>query len=134
MIQEDPTDGPAASSIVDPGSTARSPLLLVGVEAMPAGVDGGQQSLPAVSDAELAQLHVRVIALEGLLAALLVDASDAQIGRVRAMAAYISPRPGNTAHPLTERASGQMEVVLERARRFGELAGNGQPRPGDQGC
>ena len=34
------------------------------------------------------------------------------------MAAYISPRPGFTDHPLTIRAATQMIDLVERADRF----------------
>jgi hypothetical protein len=34
------------------------------------------------------------------------------------MAAYISPRPGFTLHPLTTHAAAQMTDLVERAARF----------------
>lgn len=58
-------------------------------------------SAPSLTNAEHVLLHVRVIALENLMIALLAQATDAQLELVRDMAAYISPRPGFTPHPLT---------------------------------
>lgn len=70
------------------------------------------------SSAELEQLHVRVIALENLLIALLSTASKEQLDIARDMAAYIAPRPGATPHPLTSRASVEMVSMVERAAHF----------------
>lgn len=103
-----------------------------------AGSDGGQNRAgpcqapgdpPPLTNAELAQLHIRVIALEGLVTALLADASDSQLERVRNMAAYITPRPGFTDHPLTIRAAAQMVDLAERASRFQAGAGVRWPCP-----
>ena len=71
-----------------------------------------------LTDVELRQLHVRVIALENLVISLLADASDRQLTLAREMAAFISPRPGFTAHPLTIDAATQMISLVERAGRF----------------
>jgi hypothetical protein len=68
--------------------------------------------------AERVQLRIRVIALENLLIALLADAPDRQIALVREMAAYISPRPGFTPHPLTLRAADEMRSLVDRAGHF----------------
>lgn len=87
----------------------------------PAGGTGVAQASPDVPDltnAELAQLHIRVIALEGLVTALLAEASDRQLELTREMAAYILPRPGFTDHPLTVRAASHMIDLVERADRF----------------
>jgi len=73
---------------------------------------------PPLSNADLVQLRVRVIALENLMLALFADATDGQIERARVMAAYIAPRPGFTPHPLTIGAANQMLGLIERARRF----------------
>ena len=91
-----------------------------------AGPGGGQKGLisaegseiPELRNAELVQLRVRVIALENLVIALLAGASDQQLDIAREMAAYISPRPGFTHHPLTLHASAQMIDLVERARHF----------------
>jgi hypothetical protein len=71
-----------------------------------------------LTNAELVQLRVRVIALENLLIALLADASDRQLILAREMAAYISPRPGYTQHPLTIHAAAHMVDLAQRANQF----------------
>lgn len=77
-------------------------------------VSDKQSDVPSLTNAELVQLRVRVIALENLVIALLAQASDQQLDLVREMAAYICPRPGFTPHPLTIHASAQM-IHLVRA-------------------
>ncbi len=77
-----------------------------------------QSAIPQLTNAELVQLRIRVIALENLVIALLVEASEQQIGLAREMAAYISPRPGFTHHPLTIQAAAQMIDLIERASHF----------------
>lgn len=79
-----------------------------------------QQALPApeLSNAELVQLRVRVIALENLVIALLADASELQLAHVREMAAFIAPRPGRTQHPLTADAASHMLGLVHRAGHF----------------
>lgn len=71
--------------------------------------------IPELTNAELVLLRVRVIALENLVITLLASASDAQLDAAREMAAYISPRPGFTFHPLTVRAAGHMTDLVDRA-------------------
>ena len=91
-----------------------------------AGPEGRQKGLmssegaeiPELTNAELVQLRIRVIALENLVIALLADAPDRQIDLAREMAAYISPRPGFTHHPLTIHAAAHMTDLVERAVRF----------------
>ncbi len=80
--------------------------------------------MPENAPAEVGVLHVRVIALENLVIALLATASDRQLEQARGMASYIAPRPGFTHHPLTTHAAAHMIDVLERASRFrsGELS------------
>jgi hypothetical protein len=78
------------------------------------------QSVPELTNAELVQLRIRVIALENLVITLLAGASDQQLDLAREMAAYISPRPGFTHHPLTVHAAGQMIDLVERAGHFRE--------------
>ena len=73
---------------------------------------------PALTNAELVHLRVRVIALENLVIALLADGSEHQLAVAREMATYISPRPGFTQHPLTIHAAEQMTHTVERAQRF----------------
>ena len=77
-----------------------------------------QSAIPQLTNAELVQLRVRVIALENLVIALLVEASEQEIGLAREMAAYVSPRPGSTHHPLTIQAAAQMIDLVERASVF----------------
>jgi len=74
-----------------------------------------------LTNTELVHLRVRVIALENLVIALLAQASDRQLELVREMAAYISPRPGFTQHPLTVHAAAQMIHIVERAGRFHDV-------------
>ncbi|QPC88801.1 hypothetical protein GA830_18055 (plasmid) [Mesorhizobium sp. NBSH29] len=91
-----------------------------------AGPDGPQKApasndpapVPNMGEAELVSLHIRVIALENLVIALLAGASDRQLELAREMAPYISPRPGFIPHPLTTRAADHMVDLVERASRF----------------
>lgn len=73
---------------------------------------------PRLSNAELVQLRVRVIALENLVIALLAEGPDRQVEVARDMAAYISPRPGFTHHPLTIHAASRMIDLVERSGHF----------------
>jgi hypothetical protein len=73
---------------------------------------------PQLTNAELVQLRVRVIALENLVIALLAEGCDRPVEMVREMAAYISPRPGFTHHPLTTNAAAHMIDLVERAAHF----------------
>ncbi|MDQ2803425.1 MAG: hypothetical protein M3Y41_12345 [Pseudomonadota bacterium] len=77
-----------------------------------------QSEIPQLTNTELVQLRIRVIALENLVISLLAEASDRQLERAREMAAYISPRPGFTPHPLTIHAAAQMIDLVERAGQF----------------
>ena len=73
---------------------------------------------PVLGNAELVQLRIRVIALENVVIALLAQAPDRQLDLIRKMAAYISPRPGFTQHPLTVHAAAEMVHLVERALHF----------------
>ena len=88
---------------------------------------GARDAEPALSNAELVQLRVRVIALENLLLVLLAQTSDVQLNVARERAAYISPRPGFTRHPLTLHAAAQM---LHLVRHAGQFRGVSQSQPG----
>jgi hypothetical protein len=77
-----------------------------------------QSQVPQLTNAELVQLRIRVIALENLVITLLAEAPDRQLDLAREMAAYISPRPGITHHPLTIHAAAQMIDLVERAGHF----------------
>jgi hypothetical protein len=92
-----------------------------------AGLDGPQQAsipgglqpeVPELTNAELVQLQIRVIALENLMIALLAHAPDSQVDLAREMAAYISPRLGFTQHPLTTQAAAHIVQLLGRASHF----------------
>jgi hypothetical protein len=74
--------------------------------------------LPELTNAELVQLRVRVIALENLVLALLARGPDRQLDAARELANYISPRPGFTEHPLTVQAAKHMTDLVERALHF----------------
>lgn len=67
---------------------------------------------------ELEHLHIRVIAMENLLIALLAQDPDRTRRTVREMAAFISPRSGFTSHPRTLGAAAQMVHIAERAQHF----------------
>jgi hypothetical protein len=86
--------------------------------AAPKAYTGEQISIPEMTNAELVALHVRVIALENLLISFLATASDEQLNLAREMAAFISPRPGFTHHPLTVRAAAHMVDLVERSAHF----------------
>lgn len=71
-----------------------------------------------LTNAELVQLRIRVIALENLVIALLTEAPDRQLALARGMATYISPRTGFTPHPVTLRAADEMLSLVDRADRY----------------
>jgi hypothetical protein len=77
-----------------------------------------QSKTPELTNADLVQLRIRVIALENLVISLLAEASERQLELVREMAAFISPRPGFSHHPLTIHAASQMLDLVERAGHF----------------
>jgi hypothetical protein len=83
-----------------------------------AGID--VSTIPVLTNTELVQLRVRVIALENLVIALLSRAPTQQDDLVRAMASQISPRPGMTPHPLTVQAASQMNELVDRAIHYRE--------------
>lgn len=80
--------------------------------------DEAQTDTPEMTNAELVHLRIRVIALENLIIALLTEGSDRQLKIARKMASYISPRAGYTQHPLTIKASDQMNDLVNRAEHF----------------
>jgi hypothetical protein len=77
-----------------------------------------QSEVPQLTNAELVQLRIRVIALENLVISLLAEASNRQLDLAREMAAFISPRPDFTHHSLTIRAAAQMIDLVDRAGHF----------------
>jgi hypothetical protein len=75
-------------------------------------------AIPDMTNVEVVQLRVRVIALENLVITMLAEASDQQLERIREMASYISPRRSSAQHPLTIHAATQMLNLVDRARHF----------------
>jgi len=95
-----------------------------------AGSDGPKEStaglhtahdIPELTNTELVQLRVRVIALENLVTALLSGAQQRQHDLVRSMAAQISPRTGMTPHPLTTQAASHMNELVDRAIHYRDV-------------
>ena len=84
-------------------------------------VDEARSDIPMWTNAELVPLRIRVIALENVIIARLAKAPDGQLDLVREMAAYISPRPGVTQHPLTIHAAAEMVHLVERALHFRDV-------------
>jgi len=78
----------------------------------------GLSRAPPLSNAELVQLQVRVIALENLMIMMLAEGSDRQLELAREMAACISPRPSFTHHPLTVEAAAHMINLVDRAIHY----------------
>lgn len=90
----------------------------LGGNSAPASRHGQPPDDTQLTDAELVQLRIRVIALENLVIALLAEAPDRQLTLVRGMATYISPRAGFTRHPITLRAAAEMLSLVDRADRY----------------
>lgn len=84
--------------------------------------DAKPTDLPDMTNTELVQLRVRVIALENLLISVLAEGSDRQLHVAREMADCISPRPGFTQHPLTIQAAKHMTDLVDRAAHFRTLS------------
>lgn len=74
-----------------------------------------------MTNTELVQLRVRVIALENIVLALLADQPAETYDKVREMAEIISPREDATQHPLTIEAALHMNRFADRAARFGPI-------------
>ena len=79
---------------------------------------GAFSDSPPLTNTELVQLQIRVIALENLVIAMLAEGSDRQLELAREMAAYISPRAGFTRHRLTIHAAAEMVSLVRRAATF----------------
>lgn len=73
-----------------------------------------------LTNAELVQLQIRVIALENLILALLARASDEELALMQDIATSITPRPGFTPHRLTIHAKAQMEHLVQRSQSLNE--------------
>ena len=80
--------------------------------------DRVEAEMPAVGDAQMGLLHIRVIALENLVISLLATAPGPQLELARDMARTIEPRSDAAAHPLTTRAVVRMTDLIERSERF----------------
>ena len=80
--------------------------------------DGQQPAVSPLTDVEIMQLRVRVIALENLVIALLAHSSDQARATSREMADYILPKLNSTPHRLTIRAATHMIDLLERSKHF----------------
>jgi hypothetical protein len=89
---------------------------------------GDDLPLPKMGKAEILALHIRVIALENLLIAVLASGTEEQRDLSRRMAGYIAPRAGATRHPITTLASAHMMDLVDRAGRFRAEADSGQVR------
>lgn len=79
---------------------------------------GEHANIPELTNAELVQLRIRVIALENMMIAVLAEGSERQLQVAREMAQYISPRAGSTQHPLTIQAADHMTDLVDRALHF----------------
>jgi hypothetical protein len=114
---------PDPDPLLDPSELRRRALSRWDNEggALPSGAQGMPADVPDLTNAELVQLRIRVIALENLLIAVLAEGSDRQLQTARDMAGYISPRPGFTPHLLTIQAAGRMTDLVERAVHFRTL-------------
>ncbi len=89
--------------------------------ALAASSHGPHADAPQMTNVELVQLRIRLIALENMMIAVLAEGSDHQLQVAREMAAYISPRPGYTQHPLTIQAADHMTDLVDRAVHFRTL-------------
>lgn len=74
--------------------------------------------VPDLTNAELVQLRIRVIALENLVIGFLAEGTDHQLDVERRMASYITPREGQKKHPLTVQAAQHMVDLVNRAIHF----------------
>lgn len=88
-----------------------------------------EAAAPELSNAELVQLRIRVIALENLVIALLADGPERRLAQVREMAAFITPRAGRTQHPLTVDAASHMLGLVHRAGHFRTEGDGGEKAP-----
>ena len=81
-----------------------------------------QPVIPELTNTELVQLRIRVIALENLVIVLLANATDRTLAAAAEMAAIVAPRPGATHHPLTIHAATQLTDLVGRAAHFRSAA------------
>lgn len=71
-----------------------------------------------MTNTELVHLHIRVIAFENILLAVLAEGSERQSQVAQVMADMISPRQGATSHPLTVQAAKHMADLIGRAKHY----------------
>lgn len=71
--------------------------------------------IPELTNIELVQLRIRVIALESLVIGILAEGSERQLQAAREMPGYVTPRAGFTAHPLTVQAADHIADLVDRA-------------------
>ena len=83
-----------------------------------ASAHGTPADVPDMTNTELVQLRVRVIALENLMIAVLAAGSDRQLQVARERVDYISSGPGFTHHRLTVQAADHMTDLVDRAVHF----------------
>ncbi len=73
---------------------------------------------PVMTNTELVHLHIRVIALENILIAVLAEGSEQQREVARSMADLIAPREGTTPHALTIQAAKHIADFVDRAGHY----------------
>lgn len=130
--EEDP--GAAVDSVDRPGKAASLRTLQL-KKALSrweneGGADGHEHSHNAeagtdsttvdLTNAELVQMQIRIIALENLVTALFAGAPGTVAKLAGEFAECISPRAGHTPHHLTICAASQMLHVIQRAELFRE--------------
>lgn len=108
---------PASAEPCQPG-LAKPPQHDAAQLTPPDAIGMNTDSTLALTPAEHTQLHVRVIALENLVIALLASATEQQLACAREMATFILPRAGATPHELTTHAAAEMLDMVERAIHF----------------
>jgi hypothetical protein len=109
VIGEFPGDGSQRPAETSSEATALQPEV--------ANTDG-RHELAVATSSEVVQLHVRVIALENLVIALLSEATERQLDLARGLASYIAPRPEANQHPLTAQAAEQILHFVDRSLHF----------------
>ena len=87
-------------------------------EKQPAENRAAHQDSAQSTSTEMERLHIRMIAAENLLIALPAQDPHRPGQLARAMATFISLRPGFTPHARTLGAAAQMVHVVERAHHF----------------
>jgi len=73
---------------------------------------------PVMTNTELVHLHIRVIALENILIAVLAQGSKQQLEVACDMADLIAPREGSTPHTLTMQAAKHITDLVGRAVHY----------------